>query len=96
MKLIIAIVQDEFSNKVIKALMNNKYRTTKLSSTGGFLKSGNTTLLIGVEDGGEVDKVIDIIEKECKDTKVMKGGQDEVTVGGANLFVLDMEDFRKL
>ncbi|NLV76926.1 MAG: hypothetical protein GX023_08095 [Tissierellia bacterium] len=94
MKLIIAIVQDEFSNKVIKALMNNKYRTTKLSSTGGFLKSGNTTLLIGVEDG-EVDKVIDIIEKECKDTKVMKG-QDEVTVGGANLFVLDMEDFRKL
>lgn len=94
MKLIIAIVQDEFSNKVIKALMNNKYRTTKLSSTGGFLKSGNTTLLIGVEDG-EVDKVIDIIEKECKDTKVMKG-QNEVTVGGANLFVLDMEDFRKL
>lgn len=94
MKLIIAIVQDEFSNKVIKALMNNKYRTTKLSSTGGFLKSGNTTLLIGVEDG-EVDKVIDIIEKECKDTKVMKG-QEEVTVGGANLFVLDMEDFRKL
>lgn len=94
MKLIIAIVQDEFSNKVIKVLMNNKYRTTKLSSTGGFLKSGNTTLLIGVEDG-EVDKVIDIIEKECKDTKVMKG-QEEVTVGGANLFVLDMEDFRKL
>jgi uncharacterized protein YaaQ len=94
MKLIIAIVQDEFSTKVIKALMNSKYRTTKLSSTGGFLKSGNTTLLIGVEDG-EVDEVIKIVEKECKDTKVMKG-KDEVTVGGATLFILDMKDFKKI
>ncbi len=94
MKLIIAVVQDEFSTKVVKALMENKYRATKLSSTGGFLKSGNTTLLIGVKDD-EVDKVIDIIEKECKDKKVLKE-QKEVTVGGANLFVLDMEDFKKL
>ncbi|MCF6459443.1 cyclic-di-AMP receptor [Clostridium sp. Cult3] len=94
MKLIIAIVQDEFSTKVIKALMNNKYRTTKLSSTGGFLRSGNTTLLIGVEDE-EVDRVIEIVEKECKDTKVMKG-KDEVTVGGATLFILDMKDFKKI
>ena len=94
MKLIIAIVQDEFSTKVIKALMNNKYRTTKLSSTGGFLRSGNTTLLIGVEDE-EVDRVIEIVEKECEDTKVMKG-KDEVTVGGATLFILDMKDFKKI
>ena len=65
MKLIIAVVQDEFSTKVVKALMENKYRATKLSSTGGFLKSGNTTLLIGVKDD-EVDKVIDIIEKNVK------------------------------
>lgn len=94
MKLIIAVVQDEFSTKVVKALMENKYRATKLSSTGGFLKSGNTTLLIGVKDD-EVDEVIDIIEKECKDKKVLKE-QKEVNVGGANIFVLDMEDFKKL
>ncbi|QQY79870.1 uncharacterized protein YaaQ [Keratinibaculum paraultunense] len=94
MKLIIAVIQDEFSNKVVKALMDNKYRATKLSSTGGFLKSGNTTLLIGVKDD-EVDEIIDIIEKECKNKKVMKGHK-EINVGGANIFVLNMEDFKKL
>ena len=65
MKLIIAIVQDEFSNQVIKSLMAEKYRTTKLSSTGGFLKSGNTTLLIGVEDE-KVEEVIELIKEGCK------------------------------
>ena len=50
LKLIIAIIQDEYVSKIIKVLMENKIRTTKLSSTGGFLKSGNTTLFIGVEE----------------------------------------------
>lgn len=94
MKLIIAIVQDDFSSKVIKSLTNNKYRTTKLSSTGGFLKSGNTTLLIGVEDH-KVDEVVKLIEEECKDKKVIKG-KDEVTVGGANLFILNMDNFKRI
>jgi uncharacterized protein YaaQ len=94
MKLIIAIVQDEFSTKVIKSLMANKYRTTKLSSTGGFLKMGNTTLLIGVEDR-KVDEVIKVIEEECKDKKVQKA-KSGVDVGAANIFVLDMHDFKKI
>lgn len=94
MKLIIAIVQDDYSSKVIKSLTNNKYRTTKLSSTGGFLKSGNTTLLIGVEDE-EVDNVVSIIEQQCKDKKVTKGN-DEVIVGGANLFILNMDGYNKI
>lgn len=94
MKLIIAIVQNDFSTKVIKSLMANKYRTTKLSSTGGFLKSGNTTLLIGVEDE-MVDEVIKVIEKECKDVNIHKD-KEEVTVGAANIFVLNMQDFKKI
>ena len=94
MKLVIAIVQDEHSSKVVKGLMKKKYRTTKLSSTGGFLKSGNTTLLIGVE-GDKVDEVIDIIGEECSGKKVNKG-DDEIIVGAANIFVLDMEDFKKI
>jgi uncharacterized protein YaaQ len=94
MKLIIAIVQDEFSTKVIKSLMANKYRTTKLSSTGGFLKSGNTTLLIGVEDR-KVDEVIKVIEEQCKNGKVQKS-KDGVTVGAANIFILDMNEFKKI
>ncbi len=72
LKLIIAIVQDEFTNQVVKNLMAEKYRTTKLSSTGGFLKSGNTTLLIGVENK-DVKNVVNIIEESCKSKKANKG-----------------------
>lgn len=94
MKLIIAIVQDDYSTKVIKSLMSKKYRTTKLSSTGGFLKSGNTTLLIGVDDE-KVNDVIKTIEDECKDRNDNKG-KDEIAVGRANIFILNMEDFKKI
>lgn len=94
MKLIIAIVQDEFSNQVVKSLMAKKYRATKLSSTGGFLKSGNTTLLMGVDDK-EVNEVVKLIEEACKSKKVNKG-KEELTVGGANIFVLNMEDYKRI
>lgn len=94
LKLIIAIIQDEYISKIIKALMDNKIRTTKLSSTGGFLKSGNTTLFIGVEDN-EVEKVTEIIRKQCGSKKV-KSGTREVTVGGANLFVMDIDKYMKI
>ncbi len=50
MKLVIAIVEDEDSMDLIDALTDGKYRVTKLATTGGFLKSGNTTLMVGVEE----------------------------------------------
>ena len=50
MKLIISIVQDEDASDVIEALTDENYRVTKLATTGGFLKSGNTTLMTGVEE----------------------------------------------
>ncbi len=94
MKLIIAIVNDEFSTKVIRGLMKNKIRTTKLSSTGGFLKAGNTTLLIGAEDE-DIDSVVEMIKRECKSTKV-KDGDLEVTVSGANLFIMPIDQYLKI
>lgn len=94
MKLIIAIVNDEFSNKVIRALMKNKVRTTKLSSTGGFLKAGNTTLLIGADDG-DIESVVEMIKHECKSVKVKEGDQ-EITVSGANLFIMDIDQYLKI
>ena len=94
LKLIIAIVQDEFTNQVVKNLMEKKHRTTKLSSTGGFLKSGNTTLLIGVENK-EVRNVVKIIEESCKSKKISKG-KEEVDLGGATIFVLNMEDYKRI
>ena len=94
MKLIIAIIQDEYVNKVIRTLMDNKIRTTRLSSTGGFLKAGNTTLLIGTEEE-EIDHIIELISKQTKSKKV-KDGKEEILVGGANLFVIDIHDHIKL
>lgn len=94
MKLIIAIIQDDYISNVLKTLMENKVRTTKLSSTGGFLKSGNTTLFIGVEDN-EIDKVVDLIKTQTE-SKNIKKGKDEITVGGANLFVMDIDKYVKI
>lgn len=94
MKLIIAIIQDDYINKVVKALMTEKIRTTKLSSTGGFLKSGSTTLLIGVEDA-QVDEVVELIKGQCQSKKIQEGDK-EVTVGGANLFIVDINKHVKI
>lgn len=49
MKLILAIIQDEDAPATIQALVDRGYRVTRIASTGGFLRQGNTTLLIGVE-----------------------------------------------
>lgn len=94
MKLIIAIIQDDNMSKVSKILMENKIRSTKLSSTGGFLKSGNTTLVIGVEDD-EVEKAVELIKSKAT-IKQVKRGRNEVTVSGANLFVLDIAQYLKV
>lgn len=94
MKLIIAIVQDQYTNKVIRALMDKKIRTTRLSSTGGFLKAGNTTLLIGTKEE-KIPEIVDIIKQQCKSTKVQEG-DSEFTVGGANLFIIDVNEHVKI
>ncbi len=108
MKLIICIVQDQDSSSLIDDLTEHKYRVTKLSTTGGFLKSGNTTLLIGVEDE-EVEPVLDIIKENSKSREIttslltvtMPGDTYipyplEVKVGGATVFVLDVEDYIRI
>ena len=109
MKLIIAIVQDEYASRLINKLMNEGFGATKLATTGGFLRSGNTTLLTGVEDE-KIETVMGIIEKTCKSRKQMAPVHTpitgsagmyvpaypvQVTVGGAIVFVLDVEQFHK-
>ncbi|MDX9916704.1 MAG: cyclic-di-AMP receptor [Gudongella sp.] len=103
MKLIVAIVQDQDAPGLIEELMEKEYRITKLASTGGFLKAGNTTLLSGVEDD-QVDDIIKVIEDNCRTREIttslltvtMPGDTYipyplEVKVGGATVFVLDVE-----
>ena len=109
MKLIIAIVQDEDASRLVSNLMNEGYSVTKLATTGGFLRSGNTTLLLGVDDS-KFDGAMAVIEKVCKSRKQvatspspMAGTTDlyapypiEVMVGGATVFVLKVEQFTKI
>ncbi len=109
MKLIIAIVQDEDASRLISQMMNDGFSVTKLATTGGFLKSGNTTLLAGVDDSRFQD-CLSIIEKVCKSRKQIAsspspvaGGTGayvpypvEVMVGGATVFVLNVENFVKM
>lgn len=106
MKLIIAVVQDQDSNRLSSALVDHNFRATKLASTGGFLKSGNTTFLIGTDDI-RVDKALQIIKDNCQSREQMVapvspmgGNADsfvpypvEVEVGGATVFVLPIEQF---
>ena len=65
MKLIVAIVQDKDSNRLSAALVKANFRATKLASTGGFLKAGNTTFMIGVDDS-QVESVLSVIRTSCK------------------------------
>ena len=108
MKLIIAIVQDEDASRLVSNLMSEGYSVTKLATTGGFLRAGNTTLLIGIEND-KMDSVMKIIERVCKSRKQIASSPSpisgttgvyvpypvEVMVGGATVFVLDVEQFVK-
>ncbi len=108
MKMIICIVQDQDSANLIEDLTRNDFRITKLASTGGFLKSGNTTLLMGVEDE-EVDAALDVIKTNSETREIttslltvsMPGDTYipyplEVKVGGATVFILDVEEHIKI
>ena len=109
MKLIIAIVQDEDASRLISNLMSEGYSVTKLATTGGFLRAGNTTLLVGVDDD-KFDGAMSVIEKVCKSRKQMATSPSpvagttgvyvpypiEVMVGGATIFVLNVEQFVKM
>lgn len=106
MKLVVAVVQDQDSNRLSNALTKNDFRATKLASTGGFLRSGNTTFLVGVEDD-LVPELLDLIKDNCRSrdqmvapVSPMGGNADsyipypvEVEVGGATIFVLPIEQF---
>lgn len=106
MKLVFAIVNKEDSNAVSTALTHSGFSVTKLATTGGFLRAGNTTFLIGTEDV-RVDELIELIAKTSRKrthtvSNVHYGDTHytsfptEVTVGGATIFVTDIERYEKL
>lgn len=108
MKLILAIVNNDDAHSVSTSLSREGFSVTKISSTGGFLMSGNSTFLIGVEDG-DTERATEIISKNCKkreqvvpssiakgDPSALTREMTKVTVGGATVFVLNVEEFKHL
>lgn len=109
MKLIYAIVHDEDSSRLVVELNKNGFRVTKLNSSGGFLRSGNTTLML-VVDEEQLPQVLETIRthssarKAAINTNVTPSSiagayipyPVEVTIGGATVFVLNVEYFEKM
>ncbi len=88
MKLIIAIIKDEDNDSVSRALTKENFRVTLIASTGGFLRSGRSTLLIGVDDD-QVENALDLIRDACK--KPEKADEKRATI-----FVLKVDKFKQL
>lgn len=108
MKLVLAIVNNDDSAIVSSALTHEGFFVTKLSTTGGFLMVGNTTLLIGTEDD-KVEDICRVLSKYCASRKQINptsnsfgrgldnnGLPEDVIVGGATYFVLNVDSFGKI
>ena len=107
MKLIIAIINYDDAGAVVQSLTKSGFSSTRLSTTGGFLLAGNVTLLIGVEEE-KVQEAVDIIRKHSHSRRQLMPAITEMshgfmpvmpvefTVGGATLFVVDVERFERL
>jgi uncharacterized protein YaaQ len=110
MKIIYAIVSSDDGNRVTDVLNKNQFSVTKLATTGGFLKKGNATLMVGTDED-RVDTAIELIRETCgKRQKItcdipspnigsISAGYVmmpvTVELGGATIFVTDVERFEK-
>jgi uncharacterized protein YaaQ len=108
MKLIMAIVHSDDADQLTAALRSKGFRSTKISTTGGFLREGNASILIGTDEA-KVDEALSIIRQNCHTRTeyvnplppVMEPGElympnpVEVQVGGATIFVLDVARYEK-
>jgi uncharacterized protein YaaQ len=108
LKLVVIIASDSDAERLTKKLVEQGYPATKISSTGGFLRKGNATILSGVE-ASEVDQIVAMVRLECYARTEYVPVQTlpffgegsvlqepiEVRVGGAIMFVLDVERFEK-
>jgi uncharacterized protein YaaQ len=108
MKFIIAIVQDYDCDRLLRAITSAGIGATKIASTGGFLRMGNTTVIMGVDDE-KVSTCIRLIEQTCKSRVEVQldpvaaeyaewyaGGLHEVTIGGAVVFRMNVVQFVRI
>ncbi len=106
MKLVLAVIQADDLQAVTQALNAAGYRVTRIATQGGWLRRENATLLIGVEDA-QVDDVLNILRRTAQrrtawvniasEAAGMFAAQPiEVEIGGATVFVLNVERFVQL
>lgn len=106
MKLLLAVIQADDLQEVTQALNAAGYRVTRIATQGGWLRRENATLIVGVEDG-QVEHVIAILKRTAhrRTTWVNVAAEApgmfvahpiEVEVGGAVVFVLNVERFVQL
>lgn len=104
MKLLFAIIQNDDQKALTRALVEHEISVTRIASTGGFLRGGNTTLMIGVQDE-KLATVLDVIREYSSRRSIVTlpaAGLPHnidsvsvpmtVTVGGATVFIMDVVD----
>jgi uncharacterized protein YaaQ len=108
-KLVLAIVHNEDAGPLVNALLERRYRATRLHSSGGFLRQSNATVILGVDEE-QVEAVLGVIRENCTSRTqvmnpmppIMEPGEFgmpypvEVQMGGAVVFVLPVERFERL
>ncbi len=109
MKLVMAIINSDDTRNLLDRLARRGFSATVTSSTGGFLRIGNTTVFCGIEDG-KVEEVLAIIRESCPDRvqyvtplpPMMEPGEVHIPtpvekhMGGATIFVLNVDHFEKV
>lgn len=107
MKMLLAIINSDDAHSVITHMMEAGFQITKLATTGGFLRAGNVTILVGLDES-RLDEAMELIRKYSTTRKQVipttanlgvgfhPAMPVEVTVGGATVFVLGVEKFEKL
>ena len=107
-KLLVIIAATDDADRLLERMIAEGHPATKISSTGGFLRRGNATILTGVT-GGAVDEVLAMVRAECEPREEFIPVQTlpfpgslppteslQVRVGGAIVFVLDIQQFEKI
>lgn len=108
MKMVVAVVHAEDAGDLLKQLSRQGFGSTRIKTAGGFLREANATIFLGVEDE-QVDLAMEIIRENCNTRRqqvspippTMEPGElyasypVEVEVGGATVFVLDVDRFER-
>lgn len=107
MKLMLVIINSDDARNVIDNLTKDGFSITKLATTGGFLRAGNVTILIGTDEE-RVDRAVDIIRRFSSSRKQVipttaelgmgfyPSAPMQVDVGGATVFIMNVERFEKV